>query len=81
MGSQKARLQSAEARNIIWWDKIVFTHEFARLIADPDHSEYEDTIDYFKGLAEDKGVQYQSLINLYLRDCAQSHKDLTMKWE
>lgn len=41
----------------------------------------EDTIEYFKGLAEDKGVPYQSLINLYLRDCAQSHKDLTMKWQ
>ena len=39
----------------------------------------EDTIIYFKGLAEDKGIPYQSLINLYLRDCAQSHKDL--KWE
>ena len=39
----------------------------------------EDTIIYFKGLADDKGIPYQSLINLYLRDCAQSHKDL--KWE
>lgn len=39
----------------------------------------EDTIAYFKGLAEDKGLPYQSLINLYLRDCAQSHKDL--KWQ
>ena len=39
----------------------------------------EDTISYFKDLAEDKGLPYQSLINLYLRDCAQSHKDL--KWQ
>ncbi len=39
----------------------------------------EDTIDYFKGLSDDKGIPYQSLINLYLRDCAQSHKDL--KWQ
>ena len=39
----------------------------------------EDTIFYFKGLADDKGIPYQSLINLYLRDCAQSHKDL--KWQ
>ncbi|MBV1932684.1 MAG: BrnT family toxin [Porticoccaceae bacterium] len=74
--------------------KAVFTDELARLIADPDHSEDkdqfillgtirldEDTIAYFKGLAEDKGVPYQSLINLYLRDCAQSHKDLTIKWQ
>lgn len=41
----------------------------------------EDTIEYFKELAEDKGMPYQSLINLYLRDCAQSHKDLTIKWQ
>jgi uncharacterized protein (DUF4415 family) len=39
----------------------------------------EDTINYFKELAEDKGLPYQSLINLYLRDCAQSHRDL--KWQ
>ena len=39
----------------------------------------EDTITYFKGLADNKGIPYQSLINLYLRDCAQSHKDL--KWQ
>lgn len=40
----------------------------------------EDTIDYFKDLADDKGIPYQSLINLYLRDCAQSHRDLKMQW-
>ena len=39
----------------------------------------EDTIGYFKNLAEGKGLPYQSLINLYLCDCAQTHKDL--KWE
>jgi len=39
----------------------------------------EDTINYFKALADEKGIPYQSLINLYLRDCAQSHKDL--KWQ
>ena len=39
----------------------------------------EDTISYFKNLAEDKGIPYQSLINLYLRDCAQSHRDLKMQ--
>ena len=39
----------------------------------------EDTIKYFKELAEDKGLPYQSLINLYLRDCAQTHKQL--QWQ
>ena len=41
----------------------------------------EDTVVYFKGLSENKGIPYQSLINLYLRDCAQSHRDLKMQWK
>jgi predicted DNA binding CopG/RHH family protein len=40
----------------------------------------EDTIGYFKELAETKGIPYQSLINLYLRDCAQTHRDLKLQW-
>ncbi|NVK74284.1 MAG: BrnA antitoxin family protein [Oceanospirillaceae bacterium] len=41
----------------------------------------EDTVEYFKALADDKGIPYQSLINLYLRDCAQSHLELKMEWQ
>jgi len=41
----------------------------------------EDTIQYFKNMAEDKGLPYQGLINLYLRDCAQSHRDLKLQWQ
>ncbi len=41
----------------------------------------EDTIAYFKNLAEQKGIPYQNLINLYLRDCAQSHRELNMVWQ
>jgi len=41
----------------------------------------KDTIDYFKDMAEDKGLPYQGLINLYLRDCAQSHRDLKLQWQ
>jgi predicted DNA binding CopG/RHH family protein len=40
----------------------------------------EPTIAYFKGLAEETDIPYQTLINLYLRDCAQSEKRLSMKW-
>lgn len=39
-----------------------------------------ETISYFKALAKDKGIPYQSLINMYLADCAKSHRDLTLKW-
>jgi len=37
-----------------------------------------DVIDYFKNLADETGVPYQNLINLYLQDCAHSQKKL--KW-
>ena len=39
-----------------------------------------DTIAYFKSLAEEVGIPYQSLINLYLRDCAMNERKLRMKW-
>jgi len=41
----------------------------------------EGTIDYFKALAEDTGIPYQTLINLYLRDCAVSHKKPSLQWK
>jgi len=40
----------------------------------------EPTIDYFKGVAETSGIPYQTLINLYLRDCAQKARKLSMDW-
>jgi uncharacterized protein (DUF4415 family) len=39
-----------------------------------------DVIEYFKGLAEETGIPYQNLINLYLRECAHSGKKLTLNW-
>ena len=36
-----------------------------------------DVINYFKSMANGIGMPYQSLINLYLRDCARAHKKLT----
>lgn len=41
----------------------------------------QDVIDYFKQLSEQNGVPYQNLINLYLKDCAQSHKELKLNWQ
>ena len=40
----------------------------------------EPTLDYFKELAEETGIPYQTLINLFLRDCAQAKKRPSMKW-
>lgn len=40
----------------------------------------QDAIAYFKALAEEAGMPYQSLINLYLRDCVQSGRKLDLRW-
>ncbi len=39
-----------------------------------------DTIRYFRQLAEGTGIRYQTLINLYLRECASSGKKLSITW-
>ncbi len=41
----------------------------------------EESITYFKTISEDIGIPYQSLINLYLRDCAASHRKLDLNWK
>ncbi len=38
------------------------------------------TINYFKDMAKETGIKYQTLINLYLRDCASHNRKLAMKW-
>lgn len=40
----------------------------------------EDVIGYFKAMSEEAGVPYQSLINLYLRDCVAQHKKIDIAW-
>ena len=40
----------------------------------------QDTIAYFKALSTETGIPYQTLINLYLRDCASSRKKLSLRW-
>ncbi len=39
----------------------------------------EDLIGYFKGISEQVGVPYKSLINLYLRDCAAHNRKLDLR--
>ncbi len=39
------------------------------------------TIDYFKAQSETAGIPYQTLINLYLRDCAVNKRELKLAWE
>jgi len=39
-----------------------------------------DVLEYFKQLSEETGIPYQSLINLYLRDCVVSKRKPLLKW-
>ena len=41
----------------------------------------EDSVTYFKTVSDEVGIPYQSLINLYLRDCAASHRKLNLNWK
>jgi len=40
----------------------------------------QPTVEYFKELAGETGIPYQTLINLYLRDCADSKRELSLDW-
>ena len=41
----------------------------------------EGSISYFKGMAEETGIPYQSLINLYLTDCAAPKQKPDLTWK
>ena len=40
----------------------------------------DDVVEYFKQLSEETGIPYQSLINLYLRDCMIRGKKPDLSW-
>lgn len=39
-----------------------------------------ETIDFFKSMSSDLGIPYQTLINLYLGDCAANQRQLKLTW-
>lgn len=41
----------------------------------------EESVNYFKAISEEVGMPYQSLINLYLRDCAATGRKLDLSWK
>ena len=41
----------------------------------------EDALEYFKDLAGKIEVPYQTLINMYLKDCASHHRQLELNWK
>ena len=40
----------------------------------------EDVVDYFEGLSKETKIPYQTLINLYLKDCVKSQGKLSLEW-
>jgi len=40
----------------------------------------EDVIGYFKSMSKESGIPYQTLINLYLRDCVVNERELDLSW-
>jgi uncharacterized protein (DUF4415 family) len=41
----------------------------------------EETLAYFRELAEETDIPYQTLINFYLRECAQEKKRPSLRWK
>jgi uncharacterized protein (DUF4415 family) len=41
----------------------------------------QESIDYFKAISEEVGIPYQSLINLYLRDCVATRRKPDLRWK
>lgn len=41
----------------------------------------EETVDYFKDQSENVGIPYQTLINLYLRDCVVNNRKIDFSWK
>ena len=40
----------------------------------------QPTIQFFRESSASSGIPYQTLINLYLRDCAQQGRKLSIEW-
>ena len=40
-----------------------------------------DTIEYFQNMSKNLSIPYQTLMNLYLRECAISGKQLRLHWK
>lgn len=40
-----------------------------------------NVIDYFKNQSDSVGIPYQTLINLYLKDCVANNRHLSLSWQ
>ena len=65
-------------------------YDFSRSVKNPYTSRLKksitirlesDTIEYFKKLSKDSGIPYQTLINLFLTQCAKENKKPEIAWQ
>jgi len=68
-------------REINWFSVFKFAPYAKQLKKQITMRLESDVIDYFKNMAKGVGIPYQSLINLYLRDCVASNRELKMQWQ
>jgi len=52
-----------------------------QFIKTTSHYAFRYSVEYFKSLSEEFGIPYQTLINLYLRDCAMSERKINIEWK
>ncbi len=69
--------------------EMLDSYDFSKSIKNPYTSNLKkpitirienDTIKYFKELSIEIGIPYQTLINLFLTQCAQEHRRPSIKW-
>jgi uncharacterized protein (DUF4415 family) len=88
--SRHERQHDKKRQLIDWVTAMRAEYDFSKSAKNPYASQLkkqitirldEECINYFKSISEGVGIPYQSLINLYLRDCATSHRKLNLKWK
>jgi uncharacterized DUF497 family protein len=88
ISARKASTQ--ESKQYRWRSNMRKEYDFSNARKNPYASQLkkqitirldEDSIGYFKGISEQVGIPYQSLINLYLRDCAAHNRKLNLRWK
>ena len=62
-------------------EQITVAAEAVQLQADKADTHTEITADMVKKMPLPGYRNYQSLINLYLRDCAAAHRELNLSWK
>ena len=85
----RQKSQQTRAKQILEFYIMRKDYDFSKSVKNPYAKHFKkqvtlrlniDVIEYFKKLADDTGMPYQNLINLYLQDCASSQKKLKLKW-